>query len=239
VTGAPAEIERELRALVQEGVRLASAIADGNGGDEHAAYQVFYTKALAALRVLAPDRYDEFVSYYEDPDRRHMSRLTYGVCAFCTERVPGSADRKVVASERILVQAYILQAAVERARSLLANIRSTLQAGVLNEDLDAARQLLKSKHVRSAGAVAGVVLERHLASVATGHEIALKKRSPTIADLNDPLRDAGVYDTVQWRFVQRLGDIRNLAVHSKDREPSAEEVGELIDGADKILKTVS
>jgi len=47
-----------------------------------------------------------------------------------------------------------------------------------------------------------------------------------------------LYDVVQWRFVQRLGDIRNYCAHNKDREPTKDEVNELIDGADKIIKTV-
>jgi hypothetical protein len=239
MTGVAAEVERELRALAKEGKRIAGSVDDGRGMAEHLAYQHFYTKALAALRVLAPDRYDEFVSLYEDPKRKDLTGFTWGLRDFYKGITPpGSAKPELAAALWVFMQTHIILAVAERAPTVLADVRSALQAEVLDEDLDVARQLLKSKHVRASGAVAGVVLERHLASVATAHGVGSKKRSPTIADLNDPLRDGGVYDTVQWRFVQRLADIRNLAVHSKDREPSADEVRELIDGADKIVKTV-
>lgn len=41
-----------------------------------------------------------------------------------------------------------------------------------------------------------------------------------------------------WRSIQRLGDIRNLCGHNKDREPLKDEVEELIYGTDKLTKTV-
>lgn len=47
-----------------------------------------------------------------------------------------------------------------------------------------------------------------------------------------------VYDIVNWRFIQHLGDIRNLCDHNKDREPTKEEVEELINGTEKVIKTI-
>ena len=55
---------------------------------------------------------------------------------------------------------------------------------------------------------------------------------------NDALKEGGVIDIPQWRFIQRLGDLRNLCDHNKDREPTKDEVAELIDGVDKLTKTV-
>ncbi len=47
-----------------------------------------------------------------------------------------------------------------------------------------------------------------------------------------------VYDIVNWRFIQHLGDIRNLCDYNKDREPTKEEVEELINGTEKVIKTI-
>ena len=38
--------------------------------------------------------------------------------------------------------------------------------------------------------------------------------------------------------IQRLADIRNLCTHPKDREPTKEEVDELISEAERITKTI-
>ena len=114
-----------------------------------------------------------------------------------------------------------------------------LQAELLDSDLAAARELKKAKHLRSAGVISGVILESHLKSVATRHSVTITKKNPTISDLNDLLKNGGVYDVPLWRLLQRLGDIRNLCCHSKERDPREDEVEDLLIGTDKILKEVT
>ena len=92
--------------------------------------------------------------------------------------------------------------------------------------------------LRAAGAIAGVILEKHLRQVIADHGIVVRKAEPTINDFNDHLKKAGVLDVPAWRQIQRLGDIRNLCGHSKHREPEKEEVEELIEGADRIIRTL-
>jgi len=45
-------------------------------------------------------------------------------------------------------------------------------------------------------------------------------------------------ETPTWRFIQHLSDLRNLCDHNKDREPTKDEVNELIVGVTKITKTL-
>lgn len=82
------------------------------------------------------------------------------------------------------------------------------------------------------------MLEGHLQRVAANHSVTISKTNPTINDLNDPLKNDGVYDIVTWRKIQHLADIRNYCDHKKDREPTEEEVKELIAGTDSIIKTI-
>jgi hypothetical protein len=81
-------------------------------------------------------------------------------------------------------------------------------------------------------------LEKHLAQVCTNHKIGTKKQHPTISDFYELLKTNGTIDVPVWRQLQRLADIRNLCDHNKHRDPTKEEVGELIDGVDKISKTL-
>jgi hypothetical protein len=104
--------------------------------------------------------------------------------------------------------------------------------------LDAARELTKHGFLRGAGAIAGVVLEKHLLQVAQNHSLSIRKQHPTISDLNDALKNGSVLDVPQWRGIQRLGDLRNLCDHNKHREPTEIELAELIDGVEKITKTL-
>lgn len=52
------------------------------------------------------------------------------------------------------------------------------------------------------------------------------------------MKENNSIDVPTWRFIQRLGDLRNICGHNKEREPTKEEVEELISGTDKILKTI-
>lgn len=111
-----------------------------------------------------------------------------------------------------------------------------VRADLLDSELDAARELAKHKYTRAAGALAGVVLERHLGQVCGNHSIKIAKKTPSIADLNNALKEANVVDVPQWRFIQHLADIRNLCDHSKKVEPAQEQVNDLIAGVQKITK---
>jgi hypothetical protein len=48
----------------------------------------------------------------------------------------------------------------------------------------------------------------------TNHSIKISKKEPTITDLNDPLRQADIYDIPKWRKIQQLADIHNIILGS-------------------------
>jgi Asp-tRNA(Asn)/Glu-tRNA(Gln) amidotransferase B subunit len=80
-------------------------------------------------------------------------------------------------------------------------------------------------------------LEHHLSQVCENHNLAIKKKA-TLIDYYQTLKDNDVIEVATWRFIQRLGDLRNSCVHNKEKEPKKEEIEELIDGVDKITKTL-
>ena len=112
-----------------------------------------------------------------------------------------------------------------------------MQADLFDNELDAAEDLNKKGYSRGAGAIAGVVLERHLETVCQNHKVNIPK-NPTISKLYELLKSADVIDIPTWRFIQHLGDLRNLCDHNKDKNPTDEQVNELLEGVKKITKTV-
>lgn len=145
---------------------------------------------------------------------------------------PGSAVAHVDA------QLAIVKAVEARFSSALFEIRQLVQADLFDSELDAARSLLDHGYGRAAGAMAGVVLEHHLAEVCNAHQVAISKKNPTIADFNEALKSAGAIEVSQWRYIQHLADIRNKCDHKKSADPSPAEVTDLVDGVAKIIKTV-
>lgn len=235
---------------------VESAIKQQLGADEAAAcikdlpifnnaYQGWYSEAKALIRQLLPDRVEDFARLYEKPkSRKEITYENYTIedALQGLNVTRGYQKEKVVgpnaAITRIQQQVAIVQAAKARFESSLFDIRQVLQADLFDSEIDAAFHLLKNKFTRAAGALGGVVLEKHLGEVCSSHNIASQKKAPTISDLNDALKAAGTIDISQWRFVQHLGDIRNLCDHSKTAEPTTEQVKDLLEGIAKVTKTI-
>jgi len=154
----------------------------------------------------------------------------------------GYEKKKVVGPDAAIPhfrqQLAIVKAAKSRFDSSLFEIRQLVQADLFDSELAAAEGLNKYKFARAAGALAGVVLEGHLAQVCHDRKLTISKKNPGISDLNEVLKAGDVIDVPEWRFIQHLADIRNLCDHSKKPDPTAAQVADLIDGVKKAIKTV-
>lgn len=206
-------------------------------------YQEWYTKSLPVIRQLMPERYQEFIDLYKSEKRKEIDYLTYTISDYLIGVQVTRGGKPTFNTEsaflaKLQLQLLILQSASSRVDSLLSNIQGVLQAELFDDELSASEELLKKGHLRAAGTLAGVTLERHLSTVLTNHGFKLAKKTPTIADLNNELKNQGVYDVPDWRFIERLGDIRNYCAHSKEREPTKDEVHEMIEGVKKVIKTI-
>lgn len=209
------------------------------------AYEAWYSECLVLLRQLLPDRIEDFKGHFEKPkNRKKIDYEAYRIQDALTGlRVTQPPFNDVIVDPKAAVphfqqQAAILKAAERRFESSLFEIRQLVQADLFDGEIDAARELLKNKFVRAAGAVAGVVLEKHLHQVCDDHNVTVRKKNPTISDLNELLKTNSIVDMPQWRHISMLADIRNLCGHNKQTEPSSQQVTDLIDGTDKVLKTV-
>jgi hypothetical protein len=204
-------------------------------------YQGWYTEALAVVQQLMPDRLSEFKRLYErDPKRKIFDAETYSIQDWLTglRSAVRAFDEIGVVTYRFNTQLAILKGAQRRFESSLFDIRRMVQADFLDSELSAARELSSHGFLRAAGAVAGVVIEKHLRQVAFNHKLSLTKKKPTIGDFNEILKREGILDVPEWRKIQRLADIRNICAHDDSREPSKDEVEELVTGTDKLVKTL-
>ena len=207
-------------------------------------YQSWYSESLALIRQILPDRLSDFTAHYEKPKgRKELYHSTYVILDFIQNTICKNGYGEITVSSTSAIphleqQIAIIAAAQRRFESSLFEIRQLVQADLFDSELGSAKELNRHKFTRAAGAVAGVVLEKHLHQVCSNHHLTVTKKNPTINDLNQLLRENDVIDIPQWRFNQHLADKRNLCDHSKTDEPTAEEVKELIDGVDKVLKTI-
>jgi hypothetical protein len=210
-------------------------------------YQSWYTESSSVIHQLIPERLLEFQQLYKgDGKRKVINSITYSVQDWLngiTSAINQFTGEKTfndfaIVSMRFHTQLEILKSVKARFESSLFDIKQLVQADLFDSEIETARELLKHDFLRGSGAIAGVVLEKHLQQVANNHEIKTRKKNPSISDFNDLLKNAGTIDVPLWRQIQRLGDIRNLCDHNKEREPTKDEVEELINGVEKITKTL-
>ena len=251
------KFKSELTALIDEGESLRLRLAlDAKVVDEDTAnhfrelklpdfkenYERWYSISMQVVKQVLPDRYSDFVKQYKDEKRKQTDFLTYGVSDYMIGLITTRGVETVVdfsaAFPKFEQQLNILKSAQGRLESSLYDMVEVVQANLFDSELDAANELAKKGFLRGAGAVAGVVLERHLNRICMKHGVKMRKKAPAINDFNQMLKDSDIIETPMWRFIQHLGDIRNLCGHSKGREPTSEEVDDLISGTARIIKTL-
>ena len=197
-------------------------------------YQRWYSEAVECIRQLLPSRLEDFINLYQaDGKRKELTYENYKIAdALLGLYVTRGYDKaKVVGPDaavpKFRQQLKILESLKGKFDSSLFDIRRLVQADLFDSELDAARELNKHGFGRGAGAMAGVVLERHLSHVCLDHKVKVTKKNPPINDYNQRLKDSGVIEIVQWRFIGHLADLRNLCDHDKKKEPKEGKIEEL------------
>jgi hypothetical protein len=94
---------------------------------------------------------------------------------------------------------------------------------------------LHMHRLRAAGCIAAVELERRLKAIAPPPVVS-NRRDPQLEDYNKSAFDNGVIDQATWTLVTNLAVTRKRCVHVLDREPEHDEVRDLIDGVEGILR---
>ena len=227
------ETGRELHADLLETTRTRTKHTDfGNYTSLSLAlekkYEAWYSLSLRFVSNVLPERAGDFKKLYWDKSSRYDIRgyLVHGETQY-PEQIASRLENQIA----------LLQAAQTALGSVLTDLRGTLQADLFDSELDAASSLVKNGFLRGAGAMAGVVLERHLRSVCENHRVAVGKKF-TISRLNTVLKEAGILELTDWRRIQLLGDLRNKCDHQQKKDPTSDDVTDLIDGVAKIIKKV-
>ena len=190
-----------------------------------------YQNLYAAIHVLIEKNQKERI--------KEIEKLHDSITYFIKKRFL-SEDEQYELMDLINFQFDILAAVPQHIKYSVYDLELTIYSVLMDDDLEAARYLLKNGFLRAAGAVAGVTLERHLKNILRKHTPPIKhKEKATLSQLNDLCKESGVYDVVRWRKIQHLIDLRNLCDHDKEREPTKKEVKELIDGVSSVIKEIS
>jgi hypothetical protein len=207
-------------------------------------YQKWYSQAHAIIKQVLPDRLSDFVAYYEFPRvRKNIDFQNYMIKDYLQGLKTTRFDGETVVDGSAAIpefaqQLSMIKAARDTLDSTLLDLKAVLQADLFDSEIDTASALATAGYLRAAGSICGVIIEKHIRYVCENHNLKITKKNPGIADLLQLLRISNVITLAQERFIQSLADTRNLCSHAKGREPTKQEITELVDGTYKVLKTI-
>jgi hypothetical protein len=139
---------------------------------------------------------------------------------------------------RLSHQLRILNSVKDGLEYVLADLQSTLYGEVGDHILITAYELFHHGQRRAAGALAWVLLEVHLAKVATKYRVTIPPKSSGLATLNAALKCGGIYDVEVWRFIQSLGALGHACVSAPAYEPTVDALTAFLQGVQLIRKRV-
>ena len=154
-------------------------------------YQSWYSEALALVKQVLPDRHTDFSSFYEYPRaRKEITNSNYMIKDYLkgisVTRQSGLATTILVDGKAAIPafeqQLQIVKAAKSTLSSSLLDLKLIIQADLFDSEIDGARSLVKAGYLRAAGAICGVVIEKHLKQVCDTHGILIRKKRLTISD---------------------------------------------------------
>jgi hypothetical protein len=160
-------------------------------------YQNWYTIAHSVIKQIIPQRLYEFENLYlADLKRKAINPMTFSIQDWINGyRLPNiifeednDIDDINIVILKFQIQKRILESASQRFENSLFDIRKIVQADLFDSETDSARELMKNGFLRAAGAVVGVLLEKHLNEICTNHNIKISKKNPGISDYNELLK---------------------------------------------------
>jgi hypothetical protein len=195
-------------------------------------YQRFHSGGLHFVREFLPEKEAEFQMSYE---ARAYNDLEGVMDYLQLRRGQYSTDKEEIIERfinRFEIQRSILSSIPYIARIEEMRLRELISADFVDRELEEAEQLFRREHIRAAGALAGVALEKHLKTLCDKYKLDYQKKD-TIEPLVEKLYNAKKIDLSQMKNIQYLASIRDKCDHPADIEKG--EVKELIEKVKKIV----
>ena len=203
-------------------------------------YDNWYTISSNIINQFIPNRYAEFkdLHKYTQNDIVGLTPTNYSISDFWLEITIFGKISKVnrnVFLAKLSKQIGILNSVLVLLESSVNQVKTLLRKELYISEIDACKELINVNHLRAAGVIAGVVIEKHLYNIASNNPSITIPNKPTLAPLNELLKSNNIIDIVTWRNIQRLADIRNICAHNTGVEPTKLQVEDLIESTEKLI----
>lgn len=209
-------------------------------------YEGWYTISRKVVEQIIPERVDTFCDQYARAKNTKLTANDFRINDYLLGRIIANSNKFdcdnraqtiFLVTKLLKTQIAILAAALEIIDSAAAKLSEFVHATIFDNELDAAKELLKAGHVRAGGAIAGVILEAHLKKICLNRNLSFVNGKATLSTYQQLLQP--FISTANWRKISWCADIRNECCHKGITDPKKEDVSDLIEQVAKLIKVVS
>lgn len=202
------------------------------------------------IKFTYPIKYSEFTNsyYFKSEKLNTLSEKSYKLENYLkNDTIPYTNSsnfneelkRVIKAFNLFNFQLLSLKAIIDNLDTLSFNYENETYTHFQEENIDSAQKLLDNDFLRAAGAICGVIIEKHLTNKLLNNcPNNFTSKELTLATLNDKCKKAKLYMEPERTRIQNLAAIRNLCDHKKQRDPTKQEVQDLITGTKWVLYNI-
>lgn len=187
-------------------------------------YRKWYATGKAILENNADsDSIDEFISAYRNITSTCQSQ-------YLTQYL------QLQIIDKMNYQLILLQSLPDYLDGQIYNLELNIASTIMGDELREAKVLFDKKFYRAAGALSGVILERHIKIWLNNSKPKIKfSEKATLGQLIKKAEENKIFDTSTILKLNYLNSIRIACDHDKKNEPKENEIKDLIDHTDKLI----
>jgi len=201
-------------------------------------YLSWYYATSSCIKFLRPDKYKEFIDLFKDNREKNALLISnnYKIENFIKNEELADISNNLIQEEakRINItlnlfhyQQLMIKAIIDNLDLVSFNYEKETYMTFQEENIDSAQELLDNDFIRAAGALCGVIIEKHLKPKLLPFDADAYKL--TLNALNDKCKINDLYSEIERKRISHMAGIRNLCDHKKPTDPTKQQIQTLID----------
>lgn len=234
----------ELEIKYKEGLSILKEIDDYDSFKKN--YLKWFLPVQNAIKIIQPEIYNTFVECYNTKSGK-FTFFNFRIHPYLKNMIPNSIGYDKPYEERfkqatqkvknlLQYQLDLIYSIIENKDSLLLNFDNELFFSFQEENVQVAQNLLDNDFIRAAGAICGVIIEKHLIKLLIPFDE--KAYSYTLGKLNIECKRYSLYSETEKKRIDLYINYRNLCDHKNKINPTKNQVQDLIDGTKWILVNI-
>lgn len=220
-----------LNAKIEEIAERTDFISKLKDPEARVQYHAWYVEASELVTSLGSDITDDF-------EKAHSVIQEYlaGISGTDTQFLRGKRRKRYHRS--LLVQKGLVMGLSGLLDVRALDITALVTADLVDGEINQAKLMLKNGFIRCAGALAGVALESHLKLLHKQIGIVPRKKDGIAALANNLRKASNRFELGYEKQCIAMADTRNKCDHNQDKDPTKDEVKDLISDVTRFTQRV-